>query len=66
MLTGQSSNKVEFWEIACSMAYEVLFNGLFYDRSLFRDYYVSFTDSMCAKLLLPCRTKFAPVNPYTM
>ena len=52
MLTGQSSNKVEFYEIACSMAYDVLFNGLFYDHSLFHDYYnVFFTDSMCAKCL---------------
>jgi hypothetical protein len=52
MLTGKSSIKVEFYEIACSMAYEVLFNGSFYDHSLFRDYYnVFFTDRMCARFL---------------
>jgi hypothetical protein len=30
---------LEVYEIAFSMAYKVLFNGLFYDHSLFRDYY---------------------------
>jgi hypothetical protein len=38
--------------MACSMDYKVLFTGMFYDDSLFRDCFADFrSDSMCAKFL---------------